>query len=193
MKKTHVRKNELLFEWTNTYIVMGHFFKYPSIEFTLSEVAKSTGLSKASVSGIINNLRAVGFIEIKDLGVVYRIRANVDNWIYKREKIGFNFASLIRSNIVEFLINKHKNPKCIIVFGSFRKGEDDRGSDIDIAVEVTKGEDTGIFEYPEFKEFEKLLERKVTVHVFERGRIDNNLFTNMANGIVLYGFLEVGK
>lgn len=182
-----------MFEWTNTYIVMGHFFKYPSIEFTLSEVAKNTGLSKGSVSGIVNNLKAVGFVEIKDLGVVYRIRANTDNWIYKREKIGYNFASLIRSNIVEFLINKYKNPKCILVFGSFRKGEDDRGSDIDIAVEVQGGEKTGIFEYPEFKEFEKLLERKVTVHVFERSEIDDNLFTNIANGIILYGFLEVSK
>ena len=193
MKKTHVRKNELLFEWTNTYVVMGHFFKYPSIEFTLSEVARNTGLSKASVSGIINNLREVGFVEIKDLGVVYRIRANADNYIYKREKIGYNFASLIRSNIVEFLVNKFRNPKCIIVFGSFRKGEDDRGSDIDIALEVSKGENTGIFVYSEFKEFEKLLERKVTVHAFERGKIDDNLFVNMANGIVLHGFLEVRK
>ena len=80
-----------------------------------------------------------------------------------------------------------------MLFGSYRKGEDGDGSDIDIAVEVPEGAKTGIFHFEELAAFEKAMERKVTVHAFGRKDIDENLFVSIANGIVLYGFLEVAK
>jgi predicted nucleotidyltransferase len=193
MKKTSVRKNEQEFEWTTTYLVMGHFFKYPRIDFTLSEVAQATNLSKSTVSAIINNLRNAGFVRITDLGIVYRITANPDSWIYRREKIIYNFANVVRSDIVEHLVNKYKNPKCILLFGSYRKGEDDEDSDIDIAVEVTDGEETGEFHLEGFKLFEDFAKRKVVVHVFTRKQVNNNVFMGIANGIVLHGLLEARK
>ncbi len=193
MKKIRVQKNEQLFAWTTTYIVMGHFFKYPRIDFSLSEVAKETNLSKATLSGVLSSLRSAGFVTTVDLGVIYRIRANTDAWIYKREKIVFNYANIVRSNIVEYLANKYNNPKCIVLFGSYRLGEDDIDSDIDIAVEVPDGEPTGEFTFPEFSDFEKLVKRKVIVRVFSRKEVDKNVFTGIANGIVLFGLLEVSK
>ena len=72
-----------------------------------------------------------------------------------------------------------------------KKGEDDEDSDIDISVEVHGGIETGTFEYEEFAEVEKILKRKISIHVFNRKKIDSNIFTNIANGIVLYGLLEV--
>jgi len=194
MKKTSVRKKEQEFiTFTSTLLVMNLFFKFPSIDFTLSEVAKNTGLSKSTVSKIIKTMREVGFVTITDLGIVYRIRANRDSWVYKREKILNNHASIVRSNVAEFLDKEFNNPKCIVLFGSFRKGDDDQDSDVDIAVEVNEGVETGSFEYAEFKEIEEQLKRKITVHVFNRKEVDRNLFTSIANGILLGGFLEVNK
>jgi predicted nucleotidyltransferase/biotin operon repressor len=194
MKKTSVQKNKQeLDSVTSTLTVMELFFKYPSVEFSLSEVAEKTGLSKGTVSKIIKNLKEGGFVTVVDLDIVYRIRAARENWMYQREKIVRNFASIVRSNIVEFLVKEFNNPKCIILFGSFRKGEDDEDSDIDLAVEVNTGVETGTFEYDEFKEIEKLLNRKITVHVYDRKKIKANVFTAIANGIVLYGLLEVSK
>ncbi len=178
---------------TSTLMVMELFFKFPSIEFTLSEVAQKTGLSKGTVSKIIKNLEEADFITIVDLGIVYRIRANRGAWPYQREKIISNLASVVRSNIVEFLVREYKNPRCISLFGSYRKGEDDEDSDIDVAVEVPEGIETGNFEYEEFKEVEEALNRRITVHAYNRKRIDPNVFISIANGIVLYGLLEVSK
>ncbi len=194
MKKTHVRKIEQLFDiFTITFLVMTQFFKYPSLDFTLSETAKNTNLSKATVSRIIQELKSIGFVSVKDLGVIYRIKANAGSPIYKREKIMYNLHMLIRNNITEILVQKFNTPRCIMLFGSYRKGEDDDGSDIDIAVEMPEGTKTGTFHFEELAAFEKTMGRKVAVHVFSRKEIDNNLFVNIANGIVLYGFLEVAK
>jgi predicted nucleotidyltransferase len=194
MKKTHVQKIEQAFDiFTKTHLVMTQFFKYPSLDFTLSETAKNTNLSKATVSRIIQELKAIGFVTVKDLGVIYRIKANGDSPVYRREKVMYNLHMLIRSNIVEFLIQKFNNPKCIVLFGSYRKGEDDKGSDIDVAIEVPEGTKTGIFRFEELKGFEKIMERHVNVQVYSRKEIDGNLFASIANGILLYGFLEVSK
>ena len=179
--------------FTSTSLVMAHFFKYPSLEFTLSEIAVTTGLSKATVSGIIKELKAVDFVVVKDLGVIYRIKANVDSHIYRREKVIYNLHILVRNNITEFLVQKFSTPRCIVLFGSYRKGEDDRESDIDIAVEVPDGVKTGVYHYEELTAFEKAVERKVSVHAFNRKEIAGNLFASIANGMILYGFLEVSK
>lgn len=179
--------------FTITVTVMAQFFKYPSLEFTLSETAKNTNLSKATVSRIIQELKKIGFVTVRDLGVIYRIRANTDSLVYKREKVMYNLHLFFRNNITEFLAQKFNAPRCIVLFGSYRNGEDDRGSDIDVAVEVPEGIKTGVFHFEELTEFEKIMDRQVSVHVFNREEVDDNLFANVANGIVLYGFLEASK
>ena len=193
MKKTRVQKKQALDFITSTLVVMELFFKFPNISFSLSEVAEKTGLSKATVSKVIKNLHNANIVNIEDLEVIYRIKAANENWEYRREKIIRNIAAVVRSNISEFLAQEYKNPKCIILFGSFRGGEDDEGSDIDIAVEVSGKNETGLFEFNEFKVIENELNRKISVHVFNREKIDRNFFTNIANGVVLYGLLEVSK
>lgn len=194
MKKTSVQKNKRLLDLiTSTLVVMELFFKFPSISFSLSEVAEKTGLSKATVSKVIKNLHKAGIVSIEDLEVVYRIKAANEKWEYRREKIIRNIAAVVRSNISEFLMQEYKNPRCIILFGSFRRGEDDEGSDIDIAVETNGKDETGTFEFDEFRAIEKQLNRKISVHVFNREKIDKNVFMNIANGFVLQGLLEVSK
>lgn len=194
MKKTRVQKIKQAFDiFTSTALVMAQFYRYPTVEFSLSEIAGNTGLSKATVSRIIRELRDAGFVTVLNLGVVYRIKADGDSPVYRREKVAYNLHTIIRSNVTEFLAQKFDQPRCIALFGSFRKGEDDKGSDIDIAVETHEDSLNKTCRFREFEDLEKLLERRITVHLFNRKTIDANLFTNIANGIVLYGFLEVSK
>jgi predicted nucleotidyltransferase len=78
------------------------------------------------------------------------------------------------------------------LFGSYRKGEDISTSDIDIAIEDndTKDHQTHPLREPDF---EKLLGRNIQIHLFSRKNVDHNVFNNIANGIVLSGFLEVRR
>ena len=79
-----------------------------------------------------------------------------------------------------------------MLFGSYRKGDDTDKSDIDMAVEVLGEDPIRIIE--RFAQIPQLGFRQhvpVNVHVFNRANIDLNLFANIANGIVLDGFLEV--
>ncbi|MEW6721930.1 MAG: nucleotidyltransferase domain-containing protein [Candidatus Micrarchaeota archaeon] len=194
MKKTRVRKKTRELDiYSSTLLVMRHFFKYPTTEFTLSEVASFTGLSKSTVSRIISNLNEAGFVTIVDLGVVYRLIANSQSAIYNKEKAANNLSIIIRSNITEFLVERFKNPKCIVLFGSYRRGEDSKDSDIDIAVELSDDIETEQFAFEEFKDMEAELGRRFVILAFNRKNIDDNLFINLANGVVLYGLLEVSK
>ena len=40
-------------------------------------------------------------------------------------------------------------------------------------------------------EFEKMIKRHIQLHMFNRKNVDLHVFNNIANGIVLAGFLEV--
>ena len=195
MKRTSVRIKEQSFDKENSAIqkIKTIFFKYPTREFTLSEIARIADASKSTVSKIIAELRKNNFVTIIDLKVVYRIRANLESSTYKKEKIASNISNVICSSITETLAKKFNSPKYIVFFGSYSKGEDDLGSDIDIAVEVPEGEKTGLFKYDEFNDLENMTQRNVVVHVFTKSEVDKNLFANIVNGLVLYGFLEVNK
>jgi predicted nucleotidyltransferase len=81
--------------------------------------------------------------------------------------------------------------KSIILFGSYRKGDDTEKSDIDIAVEVTGNEPQKLVELGTIGQIGYRSNVKVNLFVFSRSKIDINLFSNIANGIVLEGFLEV--
>lgn len=89
------------------------------------------------------------------------------------------------------IINLIKNPQSIILFGSYRKGDDNENSDIDIAVEVLNNKELQIIELGIIPEFGYRKNVHVNLHVFSRNKIDINLFSNIANGIVIEGFLEV--
>lgn len=70
-------------------------------------------------------------------------------------------------------------------------GTDNEKSDIDIAVEVLDNKSMKIEKLEVIAQLG--FRKKVTVncHIFTRNKIDLNLFTNIANGIVLDGLLEV--
>ena len=166
-------------------------FGYPDKEFSLSDLAKESKVAKANIGAILKEFHKIGFIEITKLSKIWRIRANQRNWFFIKSKIVYNLNFIYQSGLVEFLNDYFKNPKSIILFGSFRKGEDLSGSDIDIAVEIDEDKEYQTIVLRELSKFEEAIGRKIQIHLFNRKYIDQNLFNNIANGIVLSGFLEV--
>ncbi len=196
MKKPIGSKKERLFDKMTSAQKIGNiFYLYPDRDFTLSAIAKEAGVSKGIASDIIEELEKEDFVKVEKIGKkLWLIRANTENPGFIKWKIYNNLTAVYNSGIVEFLDQHYNNPKAIVLFGSFRWGRDGKDSDIDIAVEVT--EDIGYDVHSKFtalKEFENALSRKVQIHVFNRKSLDLNMFNNIANGIVLSGFLEVKK
>jgi len=194
MIKPIVHKKYLkLYEETAKNKIAEVLFKYPEKEFSMSDLAKEAGVAKANIGNILEEFKEAGLINIEKLSKIWRIKANQTNWFYVRSKIVYNLNFAYKSGLVEFLTDYFKNPRAIILFGSFRKGEDLSTSDIDIAIESDEAKEYRIIGLREFSEFERIIGRRVQIHLFNRKDIDINIFNNIANGILLWGFLEVGK
>lgn len=194
MIKLLVHKKYLkLYEKTAKSKILEVLFKYPEKEFSLSDLAKEAGVAKANIGNILDEFQKIGLVTIEKLSKIWRIQANQTNLLFRRSKIVYNLSFIYRSGLVEFLADHFNNPKAIVLFGSFRKGEDLSKSDIDIAIESDEAKDYQTSGLRELSEFEKIIGRKIQIHVFNRKNIDINVFNNIANGILLWGFLEVNK
>jgi predicted nucleotidyltransferase len=118
-------------------------------------------------------------------GLVWRA-GNDDNEMFIALKRSLNLYSLYSSGLVSELVDFYKIPECIVVFGSYAKGEDTRESDIDIAVI------TNMKEYPQLDVYDGDLKRKISLHLIDNIKNEEKKFINtLANGIVIYGYLEV--
>lgn len=171
--------------------VLKVLFLYPEKEFSLSDIAKEAKVAKPHIGAILANLEQLGFITIVKLTKIWRIKANQQSGNFLKSKIVYNLNFIYQSGLVEFLIEHFGNPKAIVLFGSFRKGEDFSTSDIDIAIEDETEEYKTFRLVTLIENFEREIGRKIQIHLFNRKNIDNHVFNNIANGIVLAGFLEV--
>ncbi len=208
MKETHVQKKVHNSSETTLKIalqkILSALYRFPEIEFSLSELAKHAGVSKSTASRLMEHLKDDGIVLIEDKKIILRIKANRDNSEFRRRKIAHNLSLIYEVQLVEYLEKALCHPKAIILFGSHRRGEDISTSDIDIAIETSEDIPTQEIDFPEKpvslgkqvliskkQYYERFLGRKIQLHLFNRKRIDINLFNNIANGIVLSGFLEV--
>ena len=95
--------------------------------------------------------------------------------------------------MVEFIENELNYPEAIVLFGSYAKGENKKGSDIDLFI-LSESKNK-----LDLNDFEKKLDTEIQVFLhnrkdFEQMKVDNKeLLNNIINGIKLSGFLEVFK
>ena len=193
MKPIVHKKYLKLYEETAKNKIAEVLFQYPEKEFSLSDLAKEASVAKANIGNILGEFQEAGLISIEKLSKIWRIKSNKTNWLYLRSKILYNLNFVYQSGLVEFLVDYFKNPKAIVLFGSFRKGEDLSNSDVDIAIESDEVKEYQIIGLRELSEFESIIGRKIQIHLFNRESIDVGVFNNVANGILLWGFLEVKK
>ncbi|MDI6720961.1 MAG: nucleotidyltransferase domain-containing protein [Candidatus Aenigmarchaeota archaeon] len=169
--------------------VLEVFFRFPEKEFSLSDLAREAGVAKANIGRILDELEKTEMIDKVELSKIWRIKARQQSPNFRKTKIVRNLSLINQSGLVEFLTIMCDNPKAIVLFGSFRWGEDVSDSDIDIAIEIENIKGYSSLKLPQ--EFEKILGMKVQIYLFNRHSVDINVFNNIANGIVLSGFLEV--
>lgn len=167
--------------------VAGVFFREPTKEHYLIEISKKANLSHTSTK---NNLLALVKLSIikesrekKGSRTFPIFRANLENKSYKEYKQIYNLLELHNSNLIDFL-KYMLMPKCIILFGSYQRGEDVEDSDIDLFVECKE-------EKLDLSKFTKKLGRDVQLHFKENFKMyPPELKNNIINGTVLEGYLE---
>ncbi len=195
MKRTSVLSKEQILrrvrETEAAQSILALFYLSPLHEYALSELAKQAKVAKSTAFRIVNQLRDRELVTIAKIGLVWRIQANYQNPQFRRKKLlEYNLPFIFHSGLIEWLEQAYHHPKAIILFGSFRTGEDALGSDVDIALEVDRPEEKGIERRSELEQLESSLGRNIQIHRFHRSTVDRNVFTNIANGIVLSGLLE---
>ncbi len=170
----------------NRVHILRLFFEGPNVRLHLREVARRAGLSATGAMKILGALEKEGLLEKERTAFMVVYRGNYDNERFMALKRSLNLYSLYSCDLVSSLVEFYRIPECIILFGSYGKGEDTKESDIDIAVI------TGLKDYPELEIYEDCLKRKISLHLIENTKNEKKEFINsLANGIVLYGYLEV--
>ncbi len=173
--------------------ILEYFIKNPEREFHIRELARLTKKSPTTISKYLSNYKKQGLLTSKKRFKHILFKANSEYLLFKDFKIYSNINNLRKSGLIEYLRDEFNHPEAIILFGSYRKGEDISVSDIDILVI------TPLKKKVELEKFEKVLNRKIQLFLYSNNEIDkmkvNNkeLLNNMINGIVIYGFWEVFK
>lgn len=175
--------------------VLFWFFSFPSAETGLNDLSAEMRISKTTAKRVINRLVEEGFLKVKVYGNAWRITCNQEHIYNHSLKIVHNLDMVYRMywlGLRDMILQRVGNPSAVILFGSYRKGDDTKESDIDLAVEVLGDASLRIEPLAIVESFGFRKNVPVNLHIFSRKRVDMNLFSNITNGIVLEGFLEVG-
>jgi len=153
------------------------YFENPNKSFTVREMSKMTQIPRSTVQKKLALLRAEKFLNKENI-----VEANL---LFKIKKINYYTDILVSSGLIDFLINE-LNPSCIILFGSFRKGESDKTSDVDIFVESSVKKNLYL------TNFERKLGHKIDLFVETKlNNLQENLLNNVINGIKLFGNIKL--
>ena len=167
------------------------FFSFPQKEMSLNDLVSELNISKTTAHRVVESLVKEGFLRKEVLGRTWRITCEQAHVYNFSRKILFNLRMVYESDILTQINQIIPSSRAVVLFGSYRKGDDNEKSDIDIAVEVLDGEELRIVPLGTFEKFGYRTKVLVNLHIFSRNNIDLNLFANIANGIVMQGFLEV--
>ena len=199
MKRNNVIEKKLpkveMLELNEAYqSVLYWFFSFPNRQIGLNELSSALEISKVTAKKIVHLLEQTGFLSKKIYGKAWIISCSLEHEYNYTKKVAFNLAMIFETyqrGLKENIFRIIGNAKAVILFGSYRKGDDTEKSDIDLAVEVSDNKELRIVNLGIINEFGFRKNVPVNLHIFSRNKIDINLFSNIANGIILDGFLEV--
>ena len=164
-----------------------HFFINPTSKLRFRHLEKLLKLPLPSVIRYCRELEKEEILAAKKTGNVVFYTADRSSEKFLLEKKLFNIRQLYTSGFVDYLKSEFHNP-VIVVFGSYSKGEDIEGSDIDLYIETAK-------KNINLSKFEKTLNRKIQAFIHKNIReiANHHLANNIINGFILNGFFEVLK
>jgi len=164
--------------------IMELFFEYPTKDFHIRGIAKTLNIPKATVGNQIKELIKNRLIIKRKKDVFPSFKANDTHEFYRYYKKQDALEKIMTSNLINYL-EESCNPKCIVLFGSFAKGEYDINSDIDLFIQAAESE-------LDIKKYEKKLKHKINI-LFEAklNKLSDELLNNIINGVNLSGFLRI--
>jgi len=158
----------------------------PTDSFRLRELSRLSKISPPSVMIYLKEFQKDGMVikyEKRGIPFYKSNRENKDFVFYKKISILYE---LKESGLVDFL-EENLSPSAIILYGSYAKGESIESSDLDIFI---VGREKNIH----LDKFEKKLNKEIHLMFCEDIRkISKELKSNLANGIVLWGYFDVLK
>ncbi len=166
------------------------FYAFPNAKIGLTDLSKSINSSKTAAKEVVEALIKVSFLSKQVIGKSWLISANQKHPYLLTKKVPYHLSKIYEAGIINAVYQTIPQARAIVLFGSYRWGTDNEESDIDIAVEVLDNNELKIIELGVIPELGYRKNIKVHLHLFSRNKIDLNLFANIANGIVLDGFLE---
>jgi DNA-binding MarR family transcriptional regulator len=180
--KKFVSQTKHMFDSRNKRLIAETVLMNPDKEYYVRELAEEVGVAPSTVSRVVDDLEEMGVVELeKDLKT--EIRASKTDR-FRDLKRSFNLWKLAETDLIE-KIQEEAVPEAIILFGSYSRGEDSDGSDVDIA--VVNGTEKDL----ELSSYREELGRKVNVHFVEKDEVSENFLETLANGTVLRGYLEI--
>jgi predicted nucleotidyltransferase len=169
------------------------FFEHPESRFHIREYAKVLHIGPMTARRYLKALLDEKLIVPKAEKIrVKSFQANIENPLFREHKKFYTIIKLWRSGLIDYLNELFLYPP-IYLFGSAAKGEDIKGSDIDLFIFSENQSE------PELERFEQLFKREIQLFVmtskqFERAKkVNPELINNILNGIRLSGFLRVFK
>lgn len=162
---------------------MDFIFMKPERWAHIREIARKVKLSPNTVRKSLTNLIKKGIVEKRKQGNMLQFRGKLDSKNYKIEKKIHNLRHIYKTGIVDYLFDFY-NPKAIVLFGSYSRGEDISTSDVDIGI-ITVSK-----KRPDLSPFERKIGRKIELSLFNKKEVSNEFFNNIINGIVLKGILK---
>jgi predicted nucleotidyltransferase len=165
-----------------------YFFLCPTAKLRVRQIERVVRVPLPSAIRYTKELENEGILKSETIADVHLYSADRTLEAFFLEKKLFNIRQLYAVGLIEFLIEELHNPG-IVVFGSYGRGEDVEGSDIDLYIE------TAAKKIIDLKKFEKKLQRNVQLfrHKCLRDIKNKDLANNIMNGMTLHGFVEVFK
>ena len=157
--------------------ILEFFFENPNAVLTVRDLASKLKLSRSTVQYSLINLRKSNLISGGNKWI--------DNWQNRLIKSNYYLEKIARSGLVDYL-DQELAASAIILFGSFRKGESEKSSDIDIFVECGREKKLNLLK------FEKRLGHKI--QLFTKPKITSlptHLMNNVINGIKIKGYFTL--
>jgi len=157
--------------------VLKLFYEHPDTGFTVREISKLAKMPRATVHKYL--------VELKKTGLVNNKNKASSNLFFRTKKINYFIEKIVECGFIDFIIQE-LNPSLVILFGSIRKGDSVKESDIDLFIESHMKKKVNLGKY------EKKLGHKIQLFVEEDiNNLQENLFNNVINGIKLYGSLKI--
>jgi len=167
----------------NRYKLLKIFLDNPTESFRLRELSRLSEISPPSVMNYLKEFEKEGLIKKfvrRDIPFYESERDDENFKHYKKLSILYE---LHKSGLIDYLWDKIA-PEAIILYGSFSKGESIENSDVDIFI-VGKYKEINVGKY------EKKLGYDVHLMGDELKNTSKEFRNNLANGIVLKGYLRL--